>query len=74
MSQVKQIDIKCLKPECSNWFPSPIAFGNTTSFETATMSGNTAQCPYCGSMTPCNKENMRLRTVDSSSGFVGDDT
>jgi hypothetical protein len=72
MSEVKEIQIKCLKKDCGTWFPSPIFFGDTSSFDTSTLVGNTVQCPECNSMTPCNKENMRVRAKDS--GFVGSNT
>jgi len=70
MSKVNQIDIRCSK--CSRWFPSPIIFGDSESFDTSTMYGNLAQCPYCGKMTSCNKENMRVR--HEKGGFIGDET
>jgi DNA-directed RNA polymerase subunit RPC12/RpoP len=44
--------------KCSAIFPSPIAFLDRGSYETATLSGNMVNCPKCGSMVPCNKENM----------------
>jgi len=43
---------------CSAIFPSPIAFGDKKSFETSTLEGNMVRCPKCGSIVPCNKENM----------------
>jgi hypothetical protein len=69
MSKVNEIQIKCLEDSCGVWFPSPIFFGDTESFDTSTMQGNTVQCPQCRAMTPCNKENMRMRGKDG--GFVG---
>jgi hypothetical protein len=72
MSEVKEIKIKCLNQGCERWFPSPISFGDTGSFSTSMLVGNIVNCPYCGSMTPCNKENMKVRAKDS--GFVGKDT
>jgi len=74
MSQVKEIQIKCLNGACGSWFSSPIFFGDTDSLDTSSMYGNTVQCPNCGGMTPCNKENMRVHTKDGNSGFVGNDT
>ena len=47
-------------------------FGDLDTFDTSTMEGNQAQCPHCGKMTGCNKENMRVRAKDA--GFVGKDT
>lgn len=62
MSKVKSTSVRC--QHCNKWFPSPIGFGDTNSFLTFSLSGNSAQCPYCRSMTDCNKENMRVITVD----------
>jgi DNA-directed RNA polymerase subunit RPC12/RpoP len=70
MSQVSSIEIRCL--HCGKWFPSPIFFGDSESFDTSTLIGNQAQCPHCGRMTGCNKENIRLR--HEQGGFVGIDT
>lgn len=72
MSKVKEIQIRCLDQSCNAWFNSPIFFGDSESFDTSTLIGNTVQCPKCGRMTPCNKENMRVRAADG--GFVGIDT
>jgi len=44
--------------QCKAVFPSPIAFGDRQSFESARLLGNTVTCPKCGDMVPCNKENM----------------
>lgn len=70
MSEVKELHIRCLN--CNHWFNSPIFFGDLDSFDSSIMAGNQAQCPHCGRMTSCNKENMRVRAKDA--GFVGDDT
>jgi hypothetical protein len=69
MAEIKESFIKC--PKCSTRFPSPIFFGDTISFETATTWGNTAQCPKCGDMVKCNKENMSYTLADDSGGGVG---
>ena len=74
MPKVIGIDVRCSNPECRAWFPSPIVFGGTEGFGTSTMVGNTVQCPYCGHMVACNKENMRARYEGGSGGFVGDAT
>ena len=50
-----------VRKQCSAVFPSPIAFGDRESFETSTLTGNTVTCPKCGSVVPCNKENMIFR-------------
>jgi predicted RNA-binding Zn-ribbon protein involved in translation (DUF1610 family) len=72
MGKVRQIDIRC--EHCREWFPSPIGFGESESFESSTMVliGNQVQCPKCGKMTGCDKENMRLR--HEAGGFLGKDT
>ncbi len=44
--------------QCGKKFPSPIAFGDRKSFETSTLTGNTVNCPNCGAIVPCDKENM----------------
>ena len=54
--QIAQTIVICT--QCSAEFPSPIAFGDRKSFETSTLSGNTTKCPKCGSVVPCDKENM----------------
>jgi hypothetical protein len=45
-------------PNCKEIFKSPIAFGNRKAFESATLIGNTTNCPKCKQIVPCNKENM----------------
>lgn len=44
--------------KCSAIFPSPIAFSTRKSFELARLERNTTNCPKCGAVVPCNKENM----------------
>ncbi len=56
MSQKTKCQIKCLN--CKRWFSSPIQFGDATSFFASYLAGNEAQCPHCGLMTDCNKDNM----------------
>ena len=72
MDKVKTIEVKCLNPKCGKWSPSPIFFGDINSFDSSIMYGNQAQCSNCGAMTPCNKENMRVRANEG--GFKGKDT
>ena len=50
-------EVKCR--HCGKWFPSPFQFGDKASFENSTLTGNMAQCPHCGKMTSCDKEDMR---------------
>jgi DNA-directed RNA polymerase subunit RPC12/RpoP len=70
MAKVKELQIRC--SHCKAWFRSPIMFGGTDSFDTSTLIGNQVQCPACGKMTGCNKENMRVHF--EGGGFVGDET
>ena len=72
MNKVKTIEIKCLNSKCGKWFSSPIFFDDLNSFDTSEMYGNMVQCPECGMMTPCNKENMRVRAIEG--GFKGNYT
>jgi hypothetical protein len=51
-------EIKCL--DCGKWFRAGIQFGVYESFFTSCIRGSRQNCPYCGTMTPCNKENMRF--------------
>jgi hypothetical protein len=45
----------------------PIHFGEFDSFITSTLEGKQAKCPQCGKMADCNKENMRVRIIDTDS-------
>lgn len=65
MSEVKELHIKCLS--CNEWMKFPIHFGEFDSFITSTLEGKQAKCPQCGNMTGCNKENMRVRIIDTDS-------
>jgi late competence protein required for DNA uptake (superfamily II DNA/RNA helicase) len=64
------ITIKCLR--CNNKLPSPIFMTPYSSFSTATLIGNEAQCPSCHKMTRCNKDNFLARF--DGGGFVGDNS
>ena len=70
MAQIKESFIKC---KCGHRFHSPIFFGDTETFDTATTSGNKAQCPSCEIMIDCNKTNMSYILADNSGGAVGDE-
>jgi hypothetical protein len=70
MSKTLEISIRCLN--CQEWFPSPIWFGDSESFSTTTLFANRAQCPRCGKMTDCNKDNFRARF--EGGGFIGTST
>ncbi len=70
MSKTKSIEIRC--EHCREWFPSPILFLNSKSFDTARLFSNTARCPHCRKMTGCDKDNFRARFADG--GFLGVDT
>ena len=54
----KICEIRCLM--CGEWFPSAIQFGTAEVFFSSTLIDNLQQCPHCGKMTNCNKENMRF--------------
>lgn len=43
---------------CGNLHPSPIAFGDKRSFDTATLKGNSFQCPQTGKMATYDKKDM----------------
>lgn len=66
----KSIEIKCYW--CRSWFNSPIFFGDLDSLDNSTLEENLAQCRYCNKMTPCNKENMRVRADEG--GLLGNAT
>lgn len=68
---IKAVNILC--GHCGLRFPSPIFLGDMFTFETATTSGNRAECPRCREMIHCNKENMSYVLADGSGGSVGSD-
>lgn len=70
MSQIKELQIKCL--HCEKWLRSPIQFGSTEVFHSSTLIGNKVNCPHCKEMTGCNKENVRM--IGENEGFVGNQT
>lgn len=43
---------------CRSLHPSPIAFGDKKSFDTATLQGNQFQCPKTGKMDSYDKKDM----------------
>jgi len=43
---------------CGEEHPSPIAFGDKASFDTATLKGNNLQCPETGKFAIYDKEDM----------------
>lgn len=49
---------KVICQKCKEKFNSPIQFGSEESFKTAKLEGNTAKCPHCNEMTPCNREDI----------------
>ncbi len=71
MAKIKESYIQC--GHCGTKFRSPIFFGDTDSFDTATTAGNTAQCPKCHKVIHCNRENMSYLLADDSGGFFGTD-
>lgn len=68
----KSVEIKCTNPDCGKWFSSPMFFGDMNSFDSSTLKNNKVDCPYCRTITGCDKENMRIKGDDG--GFRGDDT
>jgi hypothetical protein len=70
MSKTIEISIRCL--HCQSWFPSPIWFDDSESFDPSVLFANQAQCPQCKKMTGCNKENFFARFEDG--GFMGKKT
>ena len=71
MAKIKASHIKC--GFCGTKFRSPVFLGDTETFTSATMLGNTAQCPDCGRMIHCNSENMSYVLEDGTGGLVGND-
>lgn len=67
MAKTIEISVRCL--HCRKWFPSPIYFGDDSSFDTAAVVANIAECPHCGKMTGCDKENFRAKF--EGGGFLG---
>ncbi len=43
---------------CKHMSNSPIQFTSEEAFASAILDKNELQCPHCGSMMPCNKENI----------------
>jgi DNA-directed RNA polymerase subunit RPC12/RpoP len=70
MAKTIKVSIRCL--HCGKEFPSPIGYGDSETFDTAQVYGNTVTCPYCGKMTGCNKENTRIKFEEG--GFIGNKT
>lgn len=70
MSKTTEISIRCLN--CQIWFPSPIWFDDSESFDISKLFENLAQCPHCKKMTKSNKKNFRARFEDG--GFLGKET
>lgn len=70
MGRTKKMEVRC--EHCGKWFGSPIMFGDSDTFDSATLIGNRAQCPRCRQMTGMNKENIRAAFDDG--GFSGNKT
>ncbi|MBA4359299.1 MAG: hypothetical protein C0411_00990 [Pseudomonas sp.] len=69
-SKTIEIKVRCLN--CAHWFDSGIWLPTRLSFATSTLFGNKQQCPKCGELTDCNKENFHVRFEDG--GFMGVET
>jgi len=67
MAKTIDIQVRCL--HCRKWSKSPIWFQDSESFDSASLFANQRQCPKCGEMTGCNKDNFRARFEDG--GFLG---
>ena len=67
MPELKELHIRCLN--CNEWTKLPILFSEFASLVISKMEGKQVECPNCGKMTGCNKENMQFRAKDT--GFVG---
>lgn len=72
MQPLKRVEMQCIA--CKSWFPSPIQMGSMEALLSTFTAGNITNCPSCGRMVPCNKENMRVTRSDGKGGWVGDDT
>ncbi len=69
MAEMTEISVQC--EHCGKWFPYKIGMTIKT-FNSATLFGNTTNCPHCKKMTGYDKENVKVRSTDA--GFVGDKT
>ena len=54
--------IKC--DHCKQQFSSPIQLGGARAFFTCQLVGTVVRCRKCGTMTPCNRENMYFSDRD----------
>lgn len=70
MAKTTEIQVRC--QHCKTWFNSAIWIGDRASFEGTTLFNNLQQCPSCGKMTGCDKENFKARFEDG--GFIGEST
>jgi len=70
MAKTTEIKVRCLN--CEKWFDSAIWISERSGFDSATLTGNLQQCPHCGKLTGCNKENFKARFEDG--GFLGEET
>lgn len=68
---IDRIELQCAA--CKQWTNSPIQFKDTETFYRYTLSGNKFDCPHCGALSPCNKENVRFTRADGKGGWVGVD-
>lgn len=66
-SRTRSIEVRCL--HCRKWFRSPIQFEESGSFDSSAVIANVTNCPHCGRMTGCDKENYRASFDDG--GFRG---
>ncbi|KKF38835.1 hypothetical protein EYY83_01580 [Hafnia alvei] len=69
-SKTVSITVRC--QHCNYKFKSGIWINNRKSFEGSNFFNNLQNCPACGEMTACNKENFIARFEDG--GFIGKDS
>ncbi len=51
-----QWKVQCV--HCGELSNSPMQFSSPEDFETATIEGNSVDCPHCGKRTPCTRDNI----------------
>lgn len=64
------VEIAC--ESCSAWFPPPDFIGDDPLFEPSWIIGITVDCPFCGWLTDCSDDNIRIQAKHD--GFLGIET
>jgi hypothetical protein len=70
MPQAYFVEIAC--ESCSAWFPPPDFIGDDPSFIPAWLIGIHADCPFCGWITECSEDDLRIQAKHD--GFPGIET